>query len=311
MSSQFRRNRSLTPSLLACALASCLLLAAPQALAQSTAATLRGQAAGGATVTATNTATGFSRSVQAGPNGEYLVTGLPPGTYKVDVSGGGSRTLVLQVGQTAIVNLSEAAPATIAGVVVVGTAMPETKTSEVATYVTPKQIEVLPQGSRNFLAFADTVPGMVFSSSSDGTSSKLRGGGQSSNAINVFIDGVGQKNYVLKGGITGQDSSRGNPFPQLGIAEYKVITSNYKAEFDQLSSAAIVAVTKSGSNKFEGNVFYDWTNQNWRQAKPQEIVNGEKADSFDKQYGIALGGPIVKDRAHFFFTYERRISPSR
>src|SRR5688572_29722263 len=162
MSSQFRRNRSLTPSLLACALASCLALAPPPVFAQSTAATLRGQAAGGATVTATNTATGFSRSAQADANGNYFLAGLPPGTYKVDVSGGGSRTLVLQVGQVATVNLGAGAAPTIAGVVVRGSALPETKTSEVATYVTPKQIEALPQGSRNFLAFADTVPGMVF-----------------------------------------------------------------------------------------------------------------------------------------------------
>src|SRR4249919_888015 len=285
MTSTSRPKRPLTPTLLACALASCLLLAAPAVLAQSTAATLRGQATSGGTVTATNLATGYSRTVQVASNGDYVLTGLPPGTYKVD-SGGGSRTIVLQVGQTSTMNLTAAAPVTIAGVVVHGSAMPETKTSEVATYVTPKQIEALPQGSRNFLAFADTVPGVVFSTSNDGTSSKLRGGAQSSNGINVFIDGVGQKNYVLKGGITGQDSSRGNPFPQLGIAEYKVITSNYKAEFDQLSSVAVVAVTKSGGNEFHGDVFYDYTDDGLREKTPHEIQNGVEVPSKDVQYGL-------------------------
>ena len=74
----------------------------------------------------------------------------------------------------------------------------------------------------------------------------------------------------MPGGITGQDSSQGNPFPQLGIAEYKVITQNYKAEFDQVSSAAITAVTKSGTNTFHGEAFFDFSNQSLREKTPQE-----------------------------------------
>jgi outer membrane receptor protein involved in Fe transport len=310
------RSRRPTPTLLACALAGCLATLSPLALAQSTSATLRGSVtanaapAGGATVTATNIDTGFSRSVTAQANGAYVLNGLPPGVYRVDVSAGGqttSRTLTLQVGQTATVPLAVSGASTALDAVVVrGVALPETKTSEVATYITEKQIASLPQGSRNFLAFADTVPGMAFSQDSNGTSSKLRGGGQNSNAINVFIDGVGQKNYVVKGGITGQDSSRGNPFPQLGIGEYKVITSNYKAELDQLSSAAIVAVTKSGTNEFHGDVFIDYTDSGLRDKRPAEIAAGAEADNFEKHYGFAVGGPIIKDVAHFFFTYEHK-----
>lgn len=310
------RSRRPTPTLLACALAGCLATLSPVALAQTTSATLRGSVtanaapAAGATVTATNIETGFSRSVTAQANGAYVLNGLPPGVYRVDVSANGqtsSRTLTLQVGQTATVPLAVAGASTALDAVVVrGVSLPETKTSEVATYVTEKQIDALPQGSRNFLAFADTVPGMAFSQDNNGTTSTLRGGGQNSNAINVFIDGVGQKNYVVKGGITGQDSSRGNPFPQLGIAEYKVITSNYKAELDQLSSAAIVAVTKSGTNEFHGDVFIDYTDSGLREKRPVEIAAGAEADTFEKHYGFAIGGPIIKDVAHFFFTYEHK-----
>src|SRR3546814_8165960 len=90
--------------------------------------------------------------------------------------------------------------------------MVDTKTSEVSTYVTQKQIDSLLQNSRNFLAFADTVPGMQFITSPNGSESQLRSGAQGSSNINVFIDGVGQKNYVTPGGMTGQDDSRGNPF---------------------------------------------------------------------------------------------------
>src|SRR5205814_1852195 len=63
----------------------------------------------------------------------------------------------------------------------------------------------------------------------------------------VYIDGVGQKGYV-RSGLAGQsDQTQGNPFPQLAIGEYKVITSNYKAEYDQISSAAVTAETRSGT----------------------------------------------------------------
>jgi outer membrane receptor protein involved in Fe transport len=311
-----RHNRTL----LCCALASCLALAAPSVFAQSTAATIRGQVsvdtapATDARVTATNLATGLTRTVQASGNGSYAVAGLPPGTYRIDVAAGGrtsSQTLRVQVGQNATLNLAvggaaPAAPTTLGTVTVVGTGMPETKTSEVVTYVTEKQIEALPQGTRNFLAFADTVPGMQFISDNS-QNTRLRSGAQSANAVNVFIDGVGQKNYVTTGGISGQDTSRGNPFPQSAIGEYKVITQNYKAEFDQLSSAAIVAVSRSGTNEFEGDFFWDRTSTDWRSKSEFEDRPGAvKAISKEEQYGISFGGPILKDRAHFFLAYEAK-----
>lgn len=314
----------LNRKLLTCALASCLAVVAGGAMAQSTSATLRGQVtadstpAGGATVTATNTQTGLSRTVQSNASGGYSLGGLPPGSYKVDVTANGktsSKTVQLLVGQTATLNLGVGGMAetasgqgatTLDTVTVVAAPLVETKTSEVATYVSTKQIEALPQGSRNFLAFADTVPGMIFDTKSDG-STQLRSGAQSSNGVNVFIDGVGQKSYVLKGGIGGQDGSRGNPFPQLAIGEYKVITSNYKAEYDQISSAAVTAVTRSGTNEFHGDVFYDNSGlRNWREPTPAEERSGIKAPSGEEQYGVAFGGPIIKDRLFFFGTYEAK-----
>lgn len=300
-----------------------MVLAAPAALAQSTAATIRGQVmvdsapATDARVTATNTATGLTRSVQVGSTGNYNLVGLPPGTYRLDVTAGGqssSQTVTVAVGQTATLNLgvggvAEAAPVGEATdldtVRVTAPVLVETRTSEVATYVSQKQIESLPQGSRNFLAFADTVPGMTFVERADG-STQLRSGAQSANGVNVFIDGVGQKNYVTKGGVSSQDSTRGNPFPQLAIGEYKVITSNYKAEYDQISSAAVTAVTKSGTNEFDGSFFWDHTSDNWRASTPSERDRGEKIPSSAEQYGVALGGPILRDRLHFFVTYEAK-----
>lgn len=320
MNLQNRNSRHPVRTLLSCALAGCLAMAAPAVLAQSTAATLRGTVitdaapAANATVTATNLANGYSSQVQTNGNGGYVLLGLPPGNYRVDVSAGGttaSRMVTLAVGQKASLDLPVGTATTTLGTVTVtGVALPETRTSEIATYVSAKQIEALPQGTRNFLAFADTVPGMQFQVDESGNT-RVRSGAQTASAINVFIDGVGQKNYVLTGGVSGQDTSRGNPFPQSAIGEYKVITQNYKAEFDQLSSAAIVAVTRSGSNKFEGSAFWDRTDTDWRSRSYFESKPGAaKAVSLDEQYGISFGGPIIEDRAHFFVAYEGKTIES-
>ena len=229
-------------------------------------------------MTASNTETGFSRRVQTDEQGNYTLAGLPPGTYKVEVTGPDRRDRATR--HAAGRPDREPGPGprgrrrrTSSRCTVTATQLYETRTSEVATYVTPKQIEALPQNSRNFLAFADIVPGVQFVTSADGATSEIRSGAQAANGVNVFIDGVGQKNYVLRGGVSGQTLSRGNPFPQLAIGEYKVITSNYKAEFDQLSSAAVVAVTRSGTNEFESEAFYDRTSENWRASDPIEARN--------------------------------------
>lgn len=313
-------------NLLAGTMAACLALAATEGHAQSTAATIRGEVTAGtgpaasAEVTATNVATGLVRNAKAGADGSYILPGLPPGNYRIDVKSGEgtfSQVVTLQVGQTATLNLPLAAVAPISkettqleGVTVTSASLVEVKTSEIATYITPKQIDALPQASRNFLAFADIVPGMQFTTGNEGTS-QIKSGAQNSNGVNVFIDGVSQKNYVTKGGLSGQDSTRGNPFPQAAIAEYKVITSNYKAEFDQLSSAAITAVTKSGSNEFHGDVFFDYTDQDWRAKTPGEIRDKQQVPSKEQQYGLSLGGPIIKDELQFFFAYEAKdfVSP--
>ena len=317
------RKPRMSRSLLTAALYGCLLSASPYLLAQSTGATIRGQVlvdsapASDAQVTATNVATGLKRTVQAS-NSTYSLGGLPPGTYTIDVAANGqssSQTVTVAVGQTATVNLgvggvAESAPTGEATdldtvTVVAPPAMVETKTSELATYVSQKQIEALPQGTRNFLAFADSVPGMVFSRDGNGNT-KLRSGSQSASNTNVYVDGVGQKSYTLPGGVSGQDTSRGNPFPQSAIGEYKVITSNYKAEFDQISSAAIVAATKSGSNEFHGDFFYDKTTTQWREKTPAEEDSGEKVKSREEQYGLSLSGPIIQDKLQYFIAYEAK-----
>ena len=73
--------------------------------------------------------------------------------------------------------------------------------------------------------------------------------------VNVFIDGVSLRSNVNQGGIVGQDVSRGNPFSQLAVAEFRVLTSNFKAEYEDAGTSIITAITRSGTNDFHGEIF--------------------------------------------------------
>nr|WP_253260808.1 TonB-dependent receptor [Rhodanobacter glycinis] len=289
---------------------------APTVLAQSADATLRGTGPANVTVTARNVATGAVRVTQTSKNGSYALVGLPPGTYTVD-AGGAQRTVTLSVASVGTLDLTKSAATaasstnttTLGAVTVQGTTLEEMKTSEVGDTVTVQQIATLPQITRNFLEFADIVPGMAFQTENGKTS--IHSGAQPDGNMNVYIDGVGQKNYVHGGAISGQagpnhDGDEGNPFPQLAIGEYKVITSNYKAEYDQISSAAITAETKSGTNEFHGEAFETFNSSNWRAETPAEEYAGKKTNGLQREYGGSFGGPIIKDKLHFFVTYEAK-----
>ena len=276
--------------------------------AQTADATLRGKAAANAEVVAKNLATGVTRRTKAAEDGSYTIPGLQPGTYSVDAGPGTATTVTVTVASTATLDLVpgavEAAPTTALGEITVHSKrLVEVKTSEVGGTVSLQQIQTVPQLTRNFLEFADSVPGVVFTRNSSGQTS-LSGGAQNASSVNVYIDGVGQKDYVKEGGVSGQFATQGNPFPQLAIGEYKVITSNYTAEFDQVSSAAVVAGTKSGTNEFHGDVYGQYTSDHFRAETPSEAHAALKTPSKDKEFGVSLGGPIFKDMLHFFFTYE-------
>jgi len=306
-------KRQLASGISALAIALAGTIAVPTAAwAQAGTSTLRGHAAAGTEVIATDVATGAVRKATASSSGSYVIAGLQPGTYHV-TAGGKAADVVVPVASEQVQDF-DTTPAAAAGSIVVTGSRPtaEVKTSQVNQFVTLHDIAALPQTTRNFLEFADTVPGVDFNVDAQGRTS-LRGGAQLASAVNVFIDGVSQKDYVTGGSGTtgsagnGRNGDPGNPFPQLAIAEYKVVTSNYSAQYGDASSAIIIAQTKSGTNRFRGEAFGVFTNQDLRAKTPAEKAsNIEKAHVPDWQYGAALSGPIVPNVAHFFATWEHK-----
>lgn len=325
-------SRGLGRTLRAAFLATSLLVAAP-AMAQLTTSTIRGTvssgtaASPGAVVTAVNVDTNAVTRATAGPDGSYVLTGLRPGTYDIGVAGAEGATaskerVTIGVGESATLDINAAAPAAPVAdaaaeagtIVVTGRRLVETKTSEVGTNVSRDQIENLPQNNRNFLNFAALAPGIKVSG--EETRQTFSGGGVGADPngeslggpqVNVFIDGVSLKSNLQQGGIVGQDSSRGNPFSQLAVQEFRVLTSNFKAEYEDAGTAIITAITKSGTNDFHGEIFGTFQNSSMISRDFLQKRNGGDVKLKRYQYGAALGGPIIPDKLFFFANYEANI----
>ncbi|WP_374273919.1 TonB-dependent receptor domain-containing protein [Brevundimonas sp.] len=302
------------------------MMAATGASAQTSTATVRGVVTdggapeAGAQIVARDTRTGFVSRATANAEGDYALPNLRPGTYEFTVTTADGQSYseisTLQVGQQAYLPLEVAAASAATSdatvldeIVVVGNRNAvEVRTSEIATQVSAQQIQTLPQSNRNFLNFAALAPGIRLNTDEfrrDFAAGGNTGGGLGSNQVNVFIDGVSLKSNVNQGGIVGQDASRGNPFSQLAVQEFRVSTSNFKAEYEQAGTAVITAITRSGSNEFEGEVFGFYQDENFTKANFFQRERGEDVPQLERQqYGASLGGPIIQDRLNFFLAWE-------
>src|SRR5204863_9668412 len=136
-------------------------------------------------------------------------------------------------------------------------------------------------------------------------------GAQSANNVNLFIDGASLKNDLTGGGVVGQDASRGNPFPRNAIQEYRVVTQNFKAEYQNASSAIITATTRSGSNQWSGNAFVGYQDKGLLALDSFQIKDKnanpatfKKPDYTRVLAGLAAGGPLIRNRLFFFGSCE-------
>lgn len=300
------------------------LSAAGGVSAQVATSTIRGAvtegaaAEAGAQIVARDVATGFTTRTTANSSGGYVLSGLRPGTYEITATTADGQStsdvVSIGVGQVGELDLeiggggavvADSGATELGEIVVTGRRLAEVRTPEIATNVTTEQIQTLPQINRNFLNFAALAPGVRVSTNEAEVT--ITAGGQRAESVNAFIDGASLKSNVIAGGIAGQDDSRGNPFPQAGIQEFRVVSQNFKAEYEQASSAIITAVTRSGTNEFHGEVFGTYRDQDFITQDVFSERRGDEQPSLEvQQYGFALGGPIIEDQLHFFGTYERK-----
>ena len=286
--------------------------------AQTTTGTIRGTVTGpggvpipSAQIVARNVSSGATRNTLSNDAGAYALVGLTPGTYDVNVRRIGSspqtRTIVVQIGATQQQDFALATQAAVLETqVVTASSGVETRTSEVATNITQAQINKLPTPSRNFLDLAQLAPGVqVTEDRVNGQFRTVTAGGQPPSAVNLFIDGTSYKNELTQGGISGQDASRGNPFPRNAVQEYRVIGQNFKAEYQNAGSAVITAQTKTGGNVWSGQALYAYQNKGMVQLDSfQRASNTAKPDYRRTLTAFSIGGPLIKDKLHFIGAYE-------
>ena len=261
----------------------------------------------GATVTVTNKDTGLKRTVVTSNLGDYTVSVLLPSAYEVIADAAGfkrlARETTVDAGNTATVNFSmQIGPST--DYVTVEGASPQIhhESHEVDGMITRPQIEGLPLNGRNFLELAKLEPGaqQPTRTSNNRTLVPLLGApvGQNGRATRVTVDG-GSVMEVGNGG-----SAMG--FSQEAVQEFQVSTVNFDLSTGATASGAVNVATRSGGNELHGAGFLFFRDHHLS-AYPALERDPFNPDPFfqRRQFGLALGGPIRKDRAFFFGTFER------
>jgi hypothetical protein len=281
--------------------------------AQTVTATLSGRvvdtnggAIPGAEVTATNAATGFSRSTTTTGEGEYLITALPAGNYRVTASAKGfkkeAKAITLQVGQAANLDLSLGVGETTTQVTVQATTeVTEPTRTQISTVIQERQIESLPVNGREFIDFALLSPAVQIGDTTSGSTDvivepviKLSFAGQNIHFNFIAVDGADDISTVS--GI-----QRGTP-PQDSVQEFRVVNTNYTTDFGRAVGGIVNIITKSGTNEFHGTA-YEYFRNNVLDAKSILAAPGLNTLR-QNQFGVAAGGPIKKDRTFFFANYE-------
>jgi outer membrane receptor protein involved in Fe transport len=315
-------NTALPPAARFCALVVFILAFAIAAFPQSQATTgnIEGRvldpkeaAVPGASVTATNQGTGLEKSTTTDDQGGFRLILLPPGVYTVRATAAGFATaeakdVTVTVGGRTPLDLA----VTVGGAsgTVTITAEPpvvETTRTSMATTIDQRSIDNLPINGRNFQDFATLSPGVI----RDPRGGDLSVGGQRGTFNSVQVDGVDNNNTFF-----GQALGRGGvrppyQFSEESVQEFQVNQNGFSAEFGRAAGGLINVVTKSGTNAVHGGIFEYLRDESLNANDPINKANQFRRGQPNKrspvrinQFGGRLGGPIVKNRAFFFFTYD-------
>ncbi len=263
----------------------------------------------GATVTATNQQTGLEKTTTSSDEGMFTISFLPPGPYTVRANASGFsqaevKDVTVTVGSKTSLDLSVSVGGASGTVIVSGEApVIETTQSSVSTTVNARAIENLPVNGRNYLDFATLTPGVIRDQNREGD---LSVGGQKGTLNSLQVDGVDNNNTFF-GQAFGRTGVRPPyQFSEESVQEFQVNQNGFSAEYGRAGGAVVNVVTKSGTNEFHGGAFLFFRDESLNANTPQLKARGitKRAPLQIKQFGGRLGGPIVKNKAFFFFTYD-------
>jgi hypothetical protein len=294
-----------------------LLLLAVPVFAQRITATLRGTVTDptgatvpGATVTVRGESTGFTRSTVTNSAGLYTFAEMPLGTYSVEVALTGFKSasvtgVTLNVADVRAVDVVLEAGAVSESVTVEAPLVAvQTIGGEVAGLVTGEQVRELPLNGRNFLQLATLMPGV---SQGDDFNTKDRGL-MSSISVSVSGGGLGGNLWTVDGANNNDVGSNRTilVFPSVdAIDEFKIHRNSYGAEFGGAAGAQVNIVTRAGTNEFHGGAYYFGRNESLASRDYfLEQADQPKGPLSVHDFGWTLGGPILKDKLHFFASQE-------
>jgi hypothetical protein len=315
-------GRKLAVALFVCFAA--ILLCASMAQAQSagtgaisgTVIDPQGRAVPNATVTATNMGTNQARTATTGSDGVYKFSLLTPGTYRLKFSAAGFKVsevsgVTVDVTETPTVNQALEVGAITQTVTVESTVQTlQTESSTLGTTVTGSQISALPMANGNYtevLSLAAGATAGVDNATSLGKGTQdLSANGVDPGSNNYQMDGVAVNNIANSGSSNDGTIYTGIPIPSPdAIGEFKIQTSTYDASYGRNPGANVNVVTKSGTNNFHGSAFEFFRNSvlnaddffyHKTTAQPHQVLD-------QNQFGATIGGPVIKDKFFFFFSY--------
>lgn len=286
-----------------------LILGFADANAQTTQASISGKVTDeqkkpipGASVQVRNESTGFTTKIGTNAQGEFTFKELPlggPYTIKVNFLGYGEQTLsgyMLNQGDAVRANVSMATSAqTLQAVQVNGNGL-RNKVQQfgASTEISSKTMNELPVNGRSFASLTDLSP------------LAAQGGiaGQLGSSTNFTIDGMTAKNPTSAGSTT---SRSGSPYSISieAVREFKVVTNQYDVTLGRAGGGTISAVTKAGTNQISGSAF-TYGRADWL-ASTYDIRGNKRTNDFSTyQYGFTLGGPIIKDKLHYFIGWDHQ-----
>src|SRR5215831_18467776 len=279
-----------------------------------------GAALSNVSVNAINIDTGVPMGVKTDAEGNYVITPLHIGRYSLSVEFTGFRKeirkdIVLDVQRTIRVDFTLQVGSASETVEVSGAPpLLETETASLGDVVTSQQVELLPLNGRRYTDLAELTSGVskVIEGPVNGGSSPTNGNAGGSFAVNGMR---GDQNNFMLDGIDNNSNDNGDVAIVSSvdaIAEFKVQTSNYSPEFGRSGGAVVNATTKSGTNRFHGSAWEFLRNDAFDARGYFESPTDKKAPYKQNQFGVALGGPVVKEKVFFFGDYEgTRISSAR
>jgi hypothetical protein len=269
-----------------------------------------------ATITLQSVGTNKTESASADAEGRFRFNNLQPGVYNLSITASGfteykQTGIVVEVGRLS--NVDAVLKIGAASETVEITAAPSavnTESKEFTSNINQTQINELPINGRRWSNFAILTPGSV----PDGSFGLISFRGVSGLLNNNTIDG-GDNNQAFFGEERGR-TRLSYSVSQSAIREFQVNTSNYSAEYGRAAGGVTNAVTKSGTNNLHGDAFYFQRNNEWGARNPlafrSVIVNGApttvgiKPEDVRHQFGGTIGGPIIKDKLFFFFSYDQQ-----